>query len=696
VDLEQPLPDALVGKAGFSLELLPSAFWGKSFHLGQAQGIFPRQANGPMIPTPEGALKPAPLGSGSRFSAAPEDPLRWLVIERLDGGEMALYDGRNTAQDNWFVLQAELLPGKTRNALELVLWANAQPGWKRLPVVLVSQVGYHPDQEKRALIELDIADQVNGEAVLLRIDGQSGHSPILSARPALWGPFLRYNYAEFDFSAIRQPGVYQVRYGEQISAPFQISSTIYQKDVWQPTLETFLPVQMCHMTVHDRYQVWHGACHLDDAVQAPLNHQHFDGYIQGEASETPFQPFEHIPGLDRGGWHDAGDYDLAAGSQATTTHILALIRETFGLDSDQTSVDRARRQVILHRPDGVPDIVQQVAHGVENLLGGYRVSGHSFCGIIEGTLTQYTHLGDAATMTDNRIYDPALREDELDGERAGRRDDRWAFTNRDTSLEYKVAATLAAASRVLKGYEDELAEESLRTAVRVWEYEQGHQPVVRRSAYVPGHPETQQALAAVELLLATGENRFTRRLHELLPTIEEHISELGWAAARVLDYLEAGFEDRLRLAFQGYAKTLQEDLASNPFGVPFHPHVWGETWKIQWHAVRLYYLSRYDPSLFDRELVLRALNYVLGCHPASSTSLVSGVGAQSLTIAYGTNRAEFSYIPGGGASGPNLVRPDLPELKEDFPFLWQQAEYVIGGAATYIFCTLAADRLLNG
>ena len=36
--------------------------------------------------------------------------------------------------------------------------------------------------------------------------------------------------------------------------------------------------------------------------------------------ETPFPAFQHIPGLDRGGWHDAGDYDLAAGSQAGTTY----------------------------------------------------------------------------------------------------------------------------------------------------------------------------------------------------------------------------------------------------------------------------------------------------------------------------------------------------------------------------------------
>jgi hypothetical protein len=57
------------------------------------------------------------------------------------------------------------------------------------------------------------------------------------------------------------------------------------------------------------------------------------------------------------------------------------------------------------------------------------------------------------------------------------------------------------------------------------------------------------------------------------------------------------------------------------------------------------------------------------------------------------NRADWSYIPGGVISGTNLVRPDLPELK-DWPFFWQQGEYVMGGGATnYMFLVLAAEAL---
>ena len=67
-----------------------------------------------------------------------------------------------------------------------------------------------------------------------------------------------------------------------------------------------------------------------------------------------------------------------------------------------------------------------------------------------------------------------------------------------------------------------------------------------------------------------------------------------------------------------------------------------------------------------------------------------------MTTAYGINRADWSYIPGGVASGTALIRPDFPELK-DFPYLWQQGEYVLGGGSSnYMFLVLAADQVLSG
>ena len=183
----------------------------------------------------------------------------------------------------------------------------------------------------------------------------------------------------------------------------------------------------------------------------------------------------------------------------------------------------------------------------------------------------------------------------------------------------------------------------------------------------------------------------------LLSAIKENIGNTAWCVARVSDRLnDKKFNEDFMEALKSYKITLDSTLATNPFGVPWRPAIWGIGWNIQEYALKHYYLVMKYPDLFDRELVLRVVNYVLGCHPGSSTSLVSGVGAHSITNAFGVYRFLESYIPGGMVSGTALIRPDFPELKETTPYLWQQSEYVMPGAASYIFCVIAADKLLNG
>jgi hypothetical protein len=696
VDLDRPLPMEFQGRAGFNLELFPTAYFGKTYHLGRTDGVFPRQGNGPTV-RDRAVVWATPLAEGPVFSAAPEDPLRRLTIESLSG-DLRFFDGRSTETNGWFLLRSLIPAGATTGAVRWKITPNSVPGWRRAPVIGISQVGYHPRQDKRAVIELDPRTTLLGKATLLKVDPQKGLVSVLEQPLVRWGRFLRYEYALFDFTAIREPGAYVVRYGDSQTSPFLLSPEVYRRDVWQPTLETFLPVQMCHVRVIDRGRIWHGACHMDDALQAPpgLDLAFIEGYKQGPETETSYVADEHIPGLDRGGWHDAADHDLAAGAQAWATMLLALSRETFGLDSDQTTVDTPRRNVVLHVPDGKPDILQQVVHGVENLLTGYRIAGHSFTGISDPSLEQYGTLGEPASLTDNRLFDPSLGVDEVKGDRSGRRDDRYAFTGRDTGLEYSAVAALAASSRVLRGSDEPLARECLTTAVKAWDFEQSHPPVRRPNPYIPERADSQEVLAAAELLITTREARFAERLKSLLPVIEAQVEEVGWAAARALPAVrDEEFSKRLGRILSAYAAKLETDLAKTPYGVPFEPRIWGVTWDIQEYAVRQYFLHLAFPQEFDRENVLRVLNYVLGCHPASSTSLVSAVGAHSMTVAYGINLNDWTHIPGGGVSGPSLIRPDFPELKEPYPFLWQQAEYVLTGAATYVFTVLAADRLLG-
>lgn len=694
VNLEKPIPDEWADRATFDLLLYPVPYRGKTYQLGETFGVFPVEALGPKVMRNSQEAIPAPMATGSKLMISPEDPKHKIEIEQLNG-QLSLVDGRNGSLGGWFIVQSKIQPGASKGAVEWIIKPNAIPGWQRDPVISISQVGYHPEQVKQAIIELDPRTTQFNNATLLRIGKDGSPVEVLSDLPVKWGKFLRYEYAIFDFTSTKEPGLYWVKYGSSTTQPFSISPDIYKHGVWQPTLEIYFPVQMCHMRIRDRSRVWHGACHLDDALQAPLSIEHTDGYRSYPETETKYKPLTPVPGLNRGGWHDAGDNDLAAGSQAATTLYLALAAEDFGIEVDQTTVIQDELFVELRKPDNVPDLLQQIEHGAINLLSGYRASGHSFAGII-ATREGRAFLGDVASVTDQLFYDASLKPNEKRVDRSGKPDDRWVFTNRDTGLEYQVATALAAASRILRGYDDQLADECLATAINAWEYEQTHEPVKKPNAYVPRNQTLHQVLATSELLITTGDEQYRKALTDMLPKIEENIEGAGWSVTRAFDLIEDDdFKTAVKDALSGYKTSLDESLSGNPYGVPWNPRVWGIGWNIQRYALEQYYLNKALPDMFDRENVIRVVNYVLGCHPGSNTSLVSGVGAHSLTVAYGFNMHWWSYIPGGMAAGTALIRPDFPELKEPFPFLWQQTEYVMPGAASYIFCVLAAEKLLN-
>ena len=686
VDLIEKLPSEWIGKVGFNLELFPGDLFGKTYMLDGRAGIFPRQLNGPMVRDGAGDHEIKPMAEGGTLIVAPENDAQRMTITSCRGS-LQLIDGRAHHNNGWFIVRTPVPEGATASAVEWIVSPNVLPDWKYGPVIHLSQVGYHTRQKKTAVIECDPNAGMQGDAALIRIPDSGKTITALSAKPTSWGRFLRYRYLLFDFSGIREQGLYQVTYGGRRSQPFPIGDDVFDRHVWQPTLETFLPVQMCHMRVMDRYRVWHGLCHADDALMAPLDTLHFDGYRQGPSTLTPFKPLERVPGLNSGGWHDAGDDDLRVESQAEEIRTLALIYETFRVDYDETAIDQQNRVVEMHRPDGKPDLQQQIEHGVLSILGGINNLGRPYRGIISSDLRQYVLLGDPSTMTDNLFFDPRLAENERMNDASGKRDDRWVFTEDNPARELLVAACLAAAARALKDYDAGLADECLRKAEAFWEKD--------KAAVVPSFSMID---ASVELLLTTRRTEYRDRLVSMLPAIRDQISRAGWLVGRVLPLLDDdGFRGSVTESVLSYRERLKQDIDKNPFGVPYHPRIWGAGWDIERLGVQHYFLHRAWPEIFSDDAVFNALNFVLGCHPGPNTaSFASGVGVRSVTSAYGFNRADESYIPGGVVSGTACIRPDFQELKE-WPYLWQQTEYVMGGGASNLmFLVLAAKQLLGG
>ena len=303
------------------------------------------------------------------------------------------------------------------------------------PVIQFSQVGYLPDQDKVAVIELDKNDIPLQKASLFKVSSDGNPLEKFSTELFNWGSYLRYNYLKFDFSSVREPGIYFIKYGNNSSNTFIIGPDVY-RTIWHPTMDIWFPVQMDHMMVNEGYRTWHGAPYLDDALQAPVNHEHFDGYRMGPVTDTKYKPLERIPGLNVGGWFDAGDFDIQTLSHVNVLLNLVDAWERFRITRDETYIDQDSRFVDIHRPDGKPDILQQIEHGALNVVAQVENIGHPVRGIIVPNLHQYHHLGDASTETDNLPYNPELKPYESDGKSSGTMDDRWAFTNRVPSLDY--------------------------------------------------------------------------------------------------------------------------------------------------------------------------------------------------------------------------------------------------------------------
>ncbi|WP_199898053.1 glycoside hydrolase family 9 protein [Marinilabilia salmonicolor] len=590
VSLDQPVPESLKGRAGFNLEFLPSAYFEKSYLIDGKPANFPLYPSGNTtiqssknkIPQFGGHntfddrgldeyIIPKPLSQGKTLVLAPEDPERYVKIE--SESEIMLFDGRNLAQNGWFIARSILPANKTGEVLRWHVEPNTIENWVRKPNIGFSQAGYHPDQKKVAVIELDQNDTPIKDASIYKLTASGEKVKHLTVNTEKWGKYLRYNYLKADFSSITEPGLYCIEYGNQTTNTFSVDESAL-KNVWHPTLDVFLPVQMDHMKVNEAYLTWHGEPFKDDALQAPVNIEFFDGYSMDSVTDTKYKPLERIPGLAVGGWFDAGDYDIQTGTHCRTIQSLVDSWEYFKVNRDQTFIDQKTRYVDIHRPDGDPDILQQIEHGTLNLVAQIENIGHPVRGIIVPRLHQYHHLGDASTETDNLPYNPNLKPYETDDVSSGTLDDRWAFTNRNYRLDFSTVAALTAANRALKDYNSELAEKCLRLAKKLYAEATEIMKTAKPDRY-SRWGRFNEIAAALQLYIATGDNAYAERYEELIwPALEESSEWTLSMALHALPHMDEKFKEKLEKYVVKHKSGITELEAENPYGVPVSTRGW--------------------------------------------------------------------------------------------------------------------------
>jgi endoglucanase len=717
VYLDKPVPAELEGHAGFNLEFLPSQYWGKVYLMDGRLNRFPRYVAGNTVTRPNNEkirqykgyvtyddrgtgrfVDPLPLETGRSLLLAPDDPERMVNITSHDA-DLMLFDGRVLAQNGWFVARSLLPAGKTGRVLTWTVEANAIDGWIREPNIGFSQVGYLPSQPKVSVIELDKNDTPLEKASIYKLDFEGNVNEVYSGKIEPWGDYFKYHYVKFDFSSVNTPGVYYIKYGDFVTNNFIIEDNVYDK-ITDATSDIWIPIHMNHMFVREGYRVWHGEPFKEGYLQAPPDTDHFDGHWQGPTTDTGYEALELIPGLNIGGFFDAGDFDIETGANISVVENLVHIWENFKPLRDQTFVDQEQRYVDLHRPDGTPDILQYLEHGLLNLVAQAEIVGHMTHCLSNSVLYNYHHLGDAASLTDGLPWnaDLGLYEVASDGLSSGVKDDMWAFTTRNAGRDLRAATMFAAASRALKGYNDDLSERALFQSKRLLkeatELLASQPPQQGRFGMGGGSGDIGTNL---QLYISTGEQQYADKFNELLwPALERSVSGTILTALYAIPHMDPSFKEKLRpyvVKYNEYVDGLEKE---NPYGVPIGLGNWAGSQNIVSFGTTISFANNHFPDIVDAKHAFKTTNWLFGCHPYHNYSLVATVGAtRPKEVFYGNNRADYSFIPGNVAPGILFRRPDHFENYDDWPFIWGQNEGTIGGNTSYLFFGSAFKNLIK-
>lgn len=701
--LDSPVPEELIGKAGLNLEFLPSRYWLKTYLMDGRLNRFPRYASSRTVTRPNSEkpkqfknfktyddrgtgrfIDPLPIETGHSIIMAMDDPERMISINSCDS-ELELYDGRMLAQNGWFVLRSVLPQNKTGKVVSWTVRPNAISGWIRKPNIGFCQVGYIPEQPKVSVIELDKNDTPKDVATLMRINENGTVSKAYEGKIKPWGNYFKYNYVKFDFSEVRTPGIYYIQYDTIKTNNFIIDSNVYDK-ITDATTDVWVPIHMNHMYVNEAYRVWHGEPFKEGYLQAPPS-DHFDLHYQGPTTDTKYKPLELIPGLNVGGFFDAGDFDIETGSNINVVENFIRTWELFKPLRDETFISEEQRYVDLHRPDGKPDILQYIEHGTLNLVAQAEQIGHMASTLSNSVLDNYHHLGDAASITDGLHYDPSLKPYEVsaDGKRSGTPDDMWAFTTRNPELDMRAATMFAAAAHALEGYNDSLASRALKQSKRLM---QEAEELMKSSGESKYSNKKKYGFAAtnLQLYVATHDRKYLNVfMREIWVELDRNLEFSIQTALDAIPYMDEAYREKLKPYVEKFAKYVAGFDKQNPYGVPIGLGNWAGSNQVLSFGTAVCFAHYYYPEIVKKDEVYRAANWMFGCHPYHNYSFVAAVGAaRPKMVFYGNNRADFSFIPGNVAPGLLFRKPDHFENFDDWPFLWGQNEGTIAGNTQYI------------
>lgn len=437
---------------------------------------------------------------------------------------------------------------------------------------------------------------------------------------------------ELNFSIFNKTGQYIVKAGSVESHPFSIGENIYQEPLKLLLRSYYL--QRCGIKIDDKDTgLKHEACHLHDAVNARADNAH----KQGDKVATT------------GGWHDAGDY----GKYVATTAVA--IGRLLALYEDHSALIQDVKFDIPESANATPDILDEALVGLDWLLAMQRPDG-----------ALYRKIGGDA-------WPKGLTPD---------RDDQARYLYPITTPETaKAAAAWAMASRILQTTQPNKAAKFLDAAKLSWrflesmdkqffDYQEGDNK--GSGPYMYNKTDNDLSLtydwddrlwAAVELFIATDDNKYKKYIEKVLPDAPLNPYEWKDPSAMAMTHIlfHPKFQDykkwrqSIKKKFLARAKKLMGNMSASGYRIANDRFVWSSNKLAAEEGIILIDAYRLSGNKDYLNAAVAQLSYLLGRNHFD-LSFVSGVGSHAVeNVSHIYLVATKSKLPGLFVGGPNQL-----------------------------------------
>lgn len=506
--------------------------------------------------------------------------------------------------------------------------------------VKVNQLGFLPQSEKLAVIPAGAASTFE---VVDASSGKSAYRGTLGA-PALWEPSLE-TVRVADFSALTKPGRYRIEVaGAEPSAPFAIGLDVY-RSVGAAALKAYY-FNRAGTALLEKHagKYARAAGHADDKVLV---------HASAASSARPEGSIISSPK----GWYDAGDYNKYIASSGISTYTLLAAYEHFPAHFAKLNLN------IPESDNALPDILDEALWNLEWML----------------TMQDPADGGVYHKLTNKRFDAIVMPSDAT-------REPRYVV-RKSTAAALDFAATMAAASRVLKPWDKQVPGMSARmlaAAQAAWNWAEANSAQhftnpadVATGEYGDPKVADERAWAAAELYISSGKDSYylAMKPEAVSATVPEwnDVRGLAWMS---LAQHRAGLTplaDQKLIAgrIDALAARLAREWKSSAYRVAMQEpdFVWGSNAVVLNQAMMLLQAYRMNGNGDYLKAAQSAFDYVLGRN-ATGYSFVTGFGARpSRHPHHRPSQADrlAEPVPGFLTGGPQAGQQDKDECPAPYP-----------------------------